>query len=263
MDERGEVDNEAVAGPFRLNRRQVFQAAGLVGLLEFVSACSGSTSTAIGTTVPAPAGSGHVVFSDHQFLVVEAATARLIPGPMDDPSEIGHPGAREAGVANYIDRMLGALSAHPAGIYAGGPFSDRNGVSGDDMADFIALTPAQYRGWTRRLAKLRSQYAAGLEALDHAAGGDFAAAAPAVQDRVLAKNPGGFTNLMFSHAIEGMYSAPEYGGNAGLVGWRDIGFPGDVQPVGYTPAQVSTSDGPDVYEPTALAHQVLALVQAG
>ena len=68
---------------------------------------------------------------------------------------------------------------------------------------------------------------------------------------------------MFSHAIEGMYSAPEYGGNAGLVGWRDIGFPGDVQPVGYTPAQVSTSDGPDVYEPTTLAHQVLALVQAG
>jgi hypothetical protein len=263
MDDTGSDDDEAVAGPFRLNRRQVFQAAGLVGLLEFVSACSGSTSKAVGATVSTPAGSGHSVFSDHQFLVVEAATARLIPGPTDDPSEMGHPGAREAGVARYIDRMLGALDAHPARIYAGGPFSDRNGTSADDMADFIALTPAQYRGWTRRLAELRSQYAAGVEALDHAAGGDFAAASPAVQDRVLAKNPGGFTDLMFSHAIAGMYSVPEYGGNAGLVGWRDIGFPGDVPPVGYSPAQVSTSDGPDAYEPTALAHQVLALVQAG
>ena len=263
MNDSGKVNNDAVASPFRVNRRQVFQAAGLVGLLEFASACSGSTSKAVRTTVSTPAGSGHVVFSDHQFLVLEAATARLIPGPMDDPSEIGHPGAREAGVANYIDRMLGALSTHPARIYAGGPFSDRDGASGDNMANFIALTPAQYRGWTQRLAKLRTQYAVGVEALDHAAGGDFVAAAPAVQDRVLAKNPGGFTDLMFSHAIEGMYSAPEYGGNAGLVGWRDIGFPGDVQPVGYTPAQVSTSDGPDVYEPTALAHQVLALVHAG
>ncbi len=139
VDESGKVNNDAVASPFRLNRRQVFQAAGLVGLLEFVSACSRSTSKAIRTAVSAPAGRGHVVFSDHQFLVLEAATARLIPGPMDDPSEMGHPGAREAGVANYIDRMLGALSAHPARIYAGGPFSERNGASGDDMANFIAL----------------------------------------------------------------------------------------------------------------------------
>ena len=208
-------------------------------------------------------GVGTSSFSDHQFLVVEAATARLIPGPDDDPSEIGHPGAREAGVAHYIDRMLGALMTDPTRIYCGGPFSDRNGASGDDMAKFLPLTPAQSRGWSRRLAKLWSQYVVGVEALDDAAGGDFAVATPAVQDRVLAKNPGGFTSLVFGHAIEGMYSVPEYGGNSGLVGWRDIGFPGDIQPVGYSPTQVSTSDGPDAYEPSALAHQVLSLIQAG
>jgi Gluconate 2-dehydrogenase subunit 3 len=263
MESSDKVDNEAVTGPFRLSRRQIFQAVGLVGLLEFAAACSRSSSVAVETTTSNAAGSGHVIFTDHQFLVVEAATARLIPGPNDDPAEMGHPGAREAGVANYIDRMLGALTTHPAQIYGGGPFSDRNGASGDDMAEFIALTPAQHRGWSRRLARLRSQYAAGVEALDRAAGGDFASAAPAVQDRVLAKNPGGFARLLFSHAIEGMYSVPEYGGNAGQVGWTDIGFPGDVQPVGYSPAQVSTSDGPDAYEPTVLARQVLSLVQAG
>ena len=55
----------------------------------------------------------------------------------------------------------------------------------------------------------------------------------------------GFRDLLFTHAIEGMYSVPEYGGNAGLVGWQDIRFRGDTQPVGYAPHEVSSSDGPD------------------
>ena len=36
-----------------------------------------------------------------------------------------------------------------------------------------------------------------------------------------------------------MYGAPEYGGNRDLVGWRSIGFEGDVQPRGYTDDEVS------------------------
>ena len=49
-------------------------------------------------------------FTAHQAAVVEAATARIAPGPHDDPAEAGHPGAREAGVTGYIDTMLGALA---------------------------------------------------------------------------------------------------------------------------------------------------------
>ena len=33
-------------------------------------------------------------FTGHQAAVVEAATARIAPGPQDDPAEAGHPGAR-------------------------------------------------------------------------------------------------------------------------------------------------------------------------
>ena len=44
--------------------------------------------------------------------------------------------------------------------------------------------------------------------------------------------------MLFGHTIEAMYGNPEYGGNAGLVGWRDIYFPGDSQPRGYTDAEV-------------------------
>jgi hypothetical protein len=35
-----------------------------------------------------------------------------------------------------------------------------------------------------------------------------------------------------------MYGAPEYGGNHDLVGWRTTGFEGDVQPRGWTRAEV-------------------------
>ncbi|HMC69649.1 MAG TPA: gluconate 2-dehydrogenase subunit 3 family protein, partial [Mycobacteriales bacterium] len=49
-------------------------------------------------------------FDAHQAAVVREATARLIPGPTDDPTEVGHPGAREAGVVGYIDTLLAAFS---------------------------------------------------------------------------------------------------------------------------------------------------------
>jgi hypothetical protein len=34
--------------------------------------------------------------------------------------------------------------------------------------------------------------------------------------------------------MEGLFSAPEYGGNRGGIGWRLIGYGGDSQPLGYT-----------------------------
>jgi hypothetical protein len=38
---------------------------------------------------------------------------------------------------------------------------------------------------------------------------------------------------------EGLYGAPEYGGNTGLAAWRYLNYEGDVQPRGYTDAEVS------------------------
>ncbi len=202
------------------------------------------------------------IFSDHQATVVREATARLIPGPTDDPAEKGHPGAREANVTRYIETMLGALSFRPAEIFASGPFSNRGGSTTDDMATFIGLTPSQASAWSKRIAGLRGEYAKGIVALDRLSGGDFATASAATKDSVLAKDPSGFTTLLFTHAIEGMYSAPEYGGNDDLVGWREIGFPGDRLPDGYTPTEVSTSDGPDVYHPSGVGEQLLGLIHS-
>jgi hypothetical protein len=187
----------------------------------------------------------------HQAAVVIDATARLIPGPQDDPSETGHPGAREANVVRYIDTMLAAFTFGPAKVHAGGPYSDRAGAAHDDMAHFVPLSRIRKLGWEKRLKAYQRAYRKGVKELDAAAGGDFTAASAQQQDGALAQSS--FRSLLFEHAIEGMYAVPEYGGNQGLVGWKDIKFPGDTQPRGYTAKQVSTSDGPDPVGPTPRA----------
>jgi hypothetical protein len=51
-----------------------------------------------------------------------------------------------------------------------------------------------------------------------------------------------FASLVLSDALDVMYGAPEYEGNRRRVGWKATGWPGDVQPRGYTATQVSTLD---------------------
>ena len=182
-----------------------------------------------------------VYFSDEQFRVLEAVCARLIPTDQD-------PGGTEAGVAHYIDGLLGAFSFDPPRIWAGGPYSGRFGGS-PGFAAFHPLSVLDELAWRTRIegsrgrperewngpvVGLQERYAAGLELL----GADFADVDPDEQDRRL-RAGGTFTELVYEHACEGMYGAPEYGGNQGGVGWSYIGFAGDVQPRGYTDAEVS------------------------
>jgi hypothetical protein len=176
------------------------------------------------------------------YAVVEAACARLIP------ARNGHPGATELGVADYIDGLLGAFLVDPPRIWAGGPFSGRFG--GDaGFAQFTPLGRLEELAWRTRIEGSREnadreingpvvgwqeRYAAGIAAL----GSDFAAADPEEQDRRLDALPE-FKQLMYEHACEGAYGAPEYGGNRDGQGWAAISFAGDVQPRGYTDAEVA------------------------
>ncbi len=245
-----------------LDRRRVLKTGGLAGLAlvlspELLAACK----SAAARTPTKEKESHFLFFTQHEAAVVQEATARLIPGPQDDPAEAGHPGAREANVTRYIDTLLGALSLSPQRIFAGGPFSNRAGWPTDDMATFIGLAPAEAWAWRRRIGAWQAQYRTGVLHLDKAAGGSFLEARNSVRDEVLAKDEGGFATLLFSHAAEGMYSNPEYGGNVQLVGWRDISFPGDVQPRGYTPAEVSKSDGPDPYHPSGIGAALIGLIK--
>lgn len=235
-----------------VSRRTFLKGASLASLAALLPA--DVLSRALATSSGA-----FLVFSDHEAAVVREATARLIPGPTDEPTEIGHPGAREANVVRYIDTLLGALAFLPERVHASGPFSDRAGATTNQMATFVQLTVAQRRGWEQRIATLTKSYRDGVVQLDAAAGGDFTTLPNPARDLVLASpDLAAFRNVMFSHAIEGCYSVPEYGGNDGLMGWHEIHFPGDSQPRGYSDDEVSRSDGVDLVPVTILSASLAA-----
>jgi hypothetical protein len=180
-------------------------------------------------------------FTDTEYAIVRAACARLIPTDDD-------PGATEAGVADYIDGLLGAFATDPPRIWAGGPFSGRFGGEAG-FGQFHRLTPADELAWRTRIegslgipertrlgpvVGLQERYRSGLADL----GEDFGSRPGEEQDARLHAHKD-FRALLYEHACEGMYAAPEYGGNRDLAGWRYIGFAGDVQPRGYTDEEVS------------------------
>ena len=129
------------------------------------------------------------------------------------------------------------------------------------MATFVTLDPVSKIAWRKRLVGWQQQYTKGIAALDKLASGDFTKATHAEQDKILAtQSASTFTALLFEHTIEGLYASPEYGGNQGLAGWKDIGFPGDIQPRGYTSDEVERSDGHDPVEPSPVITDVVKLL---
>lgn len=158
------------------------------------------------------------------------------------------PGAADAGVADYIDGLLGAFSFDPPRIWAGGPFSGRHGGP-DGFSRFHRLTALDELAWRARIegsqgrperefngavVGLQQTYREGLAAL----GPDFSASDPDEQGRRLRANRA-FTHLVYEHSCEGMYGAPEYGGNRDGMAWAALGIAGDVQPRGWSDAEVS------------------------
>ena len=180
--------------------------------------------------------------NEQQYAILRAACRQMLP------SDQGAPGADEAGVAEYIDGFLGAFTVDPPRIWAGGPTSGRKGGEAG-FARFHRLSRLDELAWRMRLegsqgiperefngpvVGLQQRYREGLAAL----GDDFAEVDPKEQRRRLRADEA-FCELLWEHCCVGMYGAPEYGGNRDAVGWTAIGYEGDVQPRGYTDAEVS------------------------
>jgi hypothetical protein len=180
--------------------------------------------------------------NDDEFETLAAACERMIP------PGAGNPGATAAGVPEYIDGLLGAFSVDPPRIWARGPTSGRFGGA-DDFSRFHPLSALDELAWRTRIegtagkserefngpvVGLQERYRSALAAL----GADFPTLEPDEQDARLA-SVDGFAELLFHHCCEGLYGAPEYGGNREGVAWEAIGFAGDVQPRGWTDVEVS------------------------
>lgn len=138
-----------------------------------------------------------------------------------------------------------------------GPSAGGTAVPATTSSASSRSTALQERYWRTAVTVLQDHYVAGIAALDAAANGDFSAADPLTQDLLLAADATGFRDVLFDHAIEGWLAAPEYGGNEETTGWVEVRFRGDVCPTGYTPAEVSGSDGLDPIDPTGVVTTLL------
>jgi gluconate 2-dehydrogenase gamma chain len=138
-------------------------------------------------------------FTEDEALTIAAAAARIFPA-----DESG-PGANEAGVVIYIDRQLASAYGRDYYRYTQPPFED--GV------------PEQ--GWQGKETP-REIYRSGLKLL-----GGFQNLSTADQDGRLKQIENTvFFFLLRTHTMEGMFCDPMHGGNAGMIGWQMIGFPG-------------------------------------
>lgn len=139
-------------------------------------------------------------FTETEALIVSAAVARIFP------SDESGPGAPEAGVTIYIDRQLAGPWGRDRYRYTQAPFEDQ--------------APAElgYQG----KATPRELYREGLKTLEN-----FRSLSEEEQDGTLRQiESSAFFALLRQNTVEGMFCDPMHGGNAGMVGWQLIGFPG-------------------------------------
>jgi gluconate 2-dehydrogenase gamma chain len=170
------------------------------------TAVAGAGAVATATVAPPAAAQNAPMQMDHgaglgaffnpeEAATIGAFTERLMPGAA------GKPGAREAGVLNYIDLAL-------AGAYS-------------DLQEFYRHGLTQLDAYSRKT---------------HNAA--FARLSAAQQDEIIGALEAGkadgfawptareFFNTLRTHTMEGMFADPVYGGNKDFVGWRLVGFPG-------------------------------------
>lgn len=185
---------------------------------ETPPAAAASHGAAPPASPASPSNPTYTFFNTQEALAMDAIAARLIP---DD--ELG-PGAKEAGVTIFLDRQLAGAWGAGSQFYRQGPFEKGTPEQGYQLS----FTPAEM---IRR----------GLAALDAATrkqdGKPFAELDAARQDAWLHDMQAGkpdfsplpsdvFFQALLDATIEGFFSDPLYGGNADMVGWKLVGFPG-------------------------------------
>jgi gluconate 2-dehydrogenase gamma chain len=144
-----------------------------------------------------------IFFNEDEARIIEAMSARIIPGDPDNP------GAREAGATIYIDRSLAGFFSHLQTFY-------RERVTEFDLAcraefgtSFPELTENQQDEFLRSIEGSLAE-------------GSVEGALRSEGKSRLSQ----FFAVVYEHTLEGTFGDPIYGGNRDVVGWKMVGFPG-------------------------------------
>jgi len=256
----------------RIRRRDFLRLAGAGGLALWAPPLAGCGTTESHPADPAARG----FLDDAERATLTALAAAVVP---DDETV----GAVGSGAVDYVDRLLASLDGPVPDLLRGGPFSGREpfpdprtGAAGSEFPDddFVELVlPSRLQELAARIEilgsdavpngtinapvvpatrGLRALYREGLADLERRArergAADLASLDEPSRLAVFDAGDGEFRQAVLNHLAEGLFCAPEYGGNRDGRAWRDHSWDGDSQPLGHTlfdPASGAASDRPD------------------
>jgi gluconate 2-dehydrogenase gamma chain len=206
--------------PRRIFLKQVAVAVGVAPLALGPAGMVGAAAPAGSSPAQDPGEAAHAwrFLSGEEARALEAAVARIIPADDDGP------GAKEAGVAVFIDLQLGSAWGIGDHQYRQPPFLPGTPQQGYQLA----FTPAEM--FRLGLAKLDES---ARKAHDTA----FADLDATQQDALLTQAEKGkldfgplpsavFFGALLDATMEGFLSDPIHGGNRDKIGWKLVGFPG-------------------------------------
>jgi hypothetical protein len=218
---------------------------------------------------------GFLTLNPDEQPLVEAIAEVIIP------TDSNGPGAKEAGVIYFIDRMLAGNYGKAGNYYMQGPFilpqsgpitvQGKSYPGGTIKPRLQAGTAYQYpfaprEFWRRGLMALQDYCTS-------AYGGKFESLTSAQQTQVLqdmfdnkadnaklqssfqGPNAAEFFNELHDMVTAGYWTDPLYGGNIGMVGWNLLAFPGvnSGAAQGHTSIELATASTPTRLPPLSLS----------
>ncbi len=210
-------------------RRDFLKAVGALGAAGLPIAAGADPAAAASPALPMHAArhGAHVAatpaepyrfFSAPEAAFVEAALSSLIPA-----DELGA-GAREAGVAYFIDRELAGAYGAGARLYRQGPWAE----GAPEQGFQLPLTPSQvYRTAIAETdSHCRQRYGRAFEDLGVAEREEVLTGLESGSIALASVPSRLFFQMLWDNTREGFFADPMYGGNRDKAGWQLVGFPG-------------------------------------
>ncbi len=219
---------------------------------------------------------GFLTLNPNERTVVEAIAEAMIPGTSSDP------GAKEAGVIYFIDRMLAGSYGKGGNMFLQGPFIRPNLKNSVTVGNFTypggTISPRLQAGtayqypfnprefWRRGLISIQTYS-------NSAYGGNFENRTSTQQTQLLqdlfdnkadntnlqnafqAPNAAEFFNELHDMVTAGFWADPLYGGNQGMVGWQLLASNGvnNGTAQNHTAIELATASTPTRLPPLSLA----------
>ncbi|MBZ9710413.1 gluconate 2-dehydrogenase subunit 3 family protein [Mesorhizobium sp. ESP7-2] len=185
---------------------------------ENIAATASTKHHHVTVAEPHTRGSGYEFFNVDESAFIEAAVDTLIP------SDSTGPGAKELGVATYVDRQMAGAYGKGDRQYLEGPFGEGTPEQGYQLpmtpSEVIRAGIADVRAYVQKSHKSTFE---GLSAKDRA---EVMADLESNKIELPTVPTATFFGLLLQLTIEGYFADPMYGGNKDAAAWKMIGFPG-------------------------------------